>query len=147
MRLRFLLLRLRSIRSAANTYTYITKSVSLSELPSQDNTGHFGPFQTCRYTAYYSFCGHEETVFRRSTWLIVAGVCAVCSVIALAAFCLFSVLHVAIQLQRREIMVTFPRAVFLKLITASVAGNLKCTKYVSDRKIARRKRAETCVAS
>ncbi len=23
----------------------------------QDNTGHFGPFQSCRYTAYYSFCG------------------------------------------------------------------------------------------
>ncbi len=26
----------------------------------QDNTGHFGPFQSCKYTAYYSYCGGDH---------------------------------------------------------------------------------------
>jgi len=89
-------------------------------LPSQDNTGHFGPFQSCKYAAYYSFCG-SDTYFQASSWLLAAGVCAVFSVIALAAFCLFSILHVSMQLQRREIMVSFSRAVFLKFVTACIA--------------------------
>ena len=40
----------------------------------------------------------------------------------MAGVALFSVLHVAMQLQRREIMVSFQRAVFLKLVLASVSA-------------------------
>ena len=74
----------------------------ISGLPSQDNTGHFGPFQTCKYAAYYSFCG-TDTYFQPSDWLIAAGVCAVFSVLALAAFCFFAIIHVVMQLQVRVV--------------------------------------------
>jgi hypothetical protein len=40
-----------------------------------------------------------------------------------AFFSLFAILHVAMQLQRKEIMVSFGRAIFLKVVAASVAGN------------------------
>ena len=50
-----------------------------------------------------------------------AGICAVIGVVSLAAFSLFAVLHVAMQLQRREIMVKFNTAVFVKVIAAAVA--------------------------
>ena len=43
-------------------------------------------------------------------------------VISLAGVALVSVLHVAMQLQRREIMVTFQRAVFLKLVLSCVSA-------------------------
>ena len=36
-------------------------------LPSQDNTGHFGPFQVCKYHGYYSFCGSESPSYRRQS--------------------------------------------------------------------------------
>ena len=44
--------------------------------------------------------------------------------VCLGFFSLFAILHVAMQLQRKEIMVSYPRAIFLKGVTASVAGNL-----------------------
>ena len=47
------------------------------------------------------FCSHV------SAWLIIAGVLSILLVISLAGVALFSVLHVAMQLQRREIMVSF----------------------------------------
>lgn len=88
---------------------------------SQDSTGHFGPFQVCMYHAYYSYCGNVTSPYKPSTWLIVAGICAIACIIALAFFCLFSILHVAMQLQRREIWVSFQKDVFFKLVFASLA--------------------------
>lgn len=55
-------------------------------------------------------------------WIVGAGICAVVAVLSLAVFSLFAVLHVAMQLQRREIWVGFGTAVFLKVIAAAVAG-------------------------
>jgi len=91
-----------------------------SGLPSQDNTGHFGPFQVCKYYATYSYCGVKD-LYSPSTWLIVGGICGIAAVLALAFFSLFSILHVAMQLQRREIWISFERAVFLKLVTSVLA--------------------------
>ena len=56
-----------------------------------------------------------------SAWIMVAGVCAIVTILALFAFCIFSVLHVAMQLQRREIWISFNKDVFLKLISSSIA--------------------------
>ena len=36
-------------------------------LPSQDNTGHFGPFQVCKYHGYYSFCGSQQAPYKRQS--------------------------------------------------------------------------------
>ena len=53
--------------------------------------------------------------------LVGAGICALIAVICLALFCGCAVLHVAMQLQRREIFIKYSRAVFLKLLLASIA--------------------------
>ena len=55
-------------------------------------------------------------------WLIVAGISAIVTVVCLGFFSLFAILHVAMQLQRKEIMVSFGRAIFLKVVAAAVAG-------------------------
>ena len=57
-----------------------------------------------------------------------AGICAVISVLSLFVFCLFSVLHVAMQLQRREIVTKFSTALFMKLVAAAVAGEWGITQ-------------------
>ena len=62
-------------------------------------------------------------LFLFPVWLVIGGVCAVIAVAALAFFCLFAILHVAMQIQRREICVTFSWAVFLKVAMAAIAGN------------------------
>ena len=65
--------------------------------------------------------------------LVAAGVCAILSVICLCLFCGFSILHVAMQLQRREIVLKYNKAVLAKLITASIAGThmyYNSTKYL-----------------
>jgi len=87
---------------------------------SQDNRGHFGPFQVCKYLTYYSYCG-GNTIYQPSTWIKVAGICGVATILALGLFSLFSILHVAMQLQRKEIWISFKRDVFAKLVTASLA--------------------------
>ena len=61
--------------------------------------------------------------FNFSAWLIVAGISAIATVVCLSFFSLFAILHVAMQLQRKEIMVSFARAIFLKVVSAAVAGN------------------------
>ena len=43
-------------------------------------------------------------------------------VISLAGVALFSILHVSMQLQRTEILVTFQRALFLKLVLSCVSA-------------------------
>ena len=53
----------------------------------------------------------------------MAGICGVATILALGLFSLFSILHVAMQLQRKEIWISFKRDVFAKLVTASLAGN------------------------
>ena len=67
-----------------------------------------------------------------SAWIKVAGICGVATILALGLFSLFSILHVAMQLQRKEIWISFKRDVFAKLVTASLAGNfiLKHEKFV-----------------
>ena len=55
-------------------------------------------------------------------WLIVAGISAIGTVVCLGFFSLFAILHVAMQLQRKEIMLSFQRAIFLKVVSAAVAG-------------------------
>ena len=62
-------------------------------------------------------------VFLFSAWIKVAGICGVATIVALGLFSLFSILHVAMQLQRKEIWISFKRDVFAKLVTASLAGN------------------------
>ena len=57
-------------------------------------------------------------------WIKIAGACSLLVVFALAGLAFFSVLHVAMQLQRREIFVKFQTAVFLKVMFASIAGEL-----------------------
>lgn len=87
----------------------------------QDNTGHFGPFQVCHYEAYYSICGSRKSQFQPSNWLFIAGICAIVTILALGAFCLFAILHVAMQLQRREISISFKKCGFLKLMSSAIA--------------------------
>ena len=53
----------------------------------------------------------------------MAGICGVATILALVLFSQCSILHVAMQLQRKEIWVSFKRAVFAKLVAASLAGN------------------------
>ncbi len=36
---------------------YVSPPTGITGFVAQDSTGHFGPFQSCKYTAYYSFCG------------------------------------------------------------------------------------------
>ena len=55
-------------------------------------------------------------------WIVVAGICAIGTVLALSAFVLFSILHVSMQLQRREIWISFKRNIFMKLIMSAIAG-------------------------
>ncbi len=64
------------------------------------------------------------TNFYFLAWILIGGISAIGSVVCLGFFSLFAILHVAMQLQRKEIMVSYPRAIFLKGVTASVAGNL-----------------------
>jgi len=91
-----------------------------SGLSSQDNTGHFGPFQVCKYLAYYSYCG-ANTIYQPSTWIKVAGICGVATILMLGLFSVFSILQVAMQLQRKEIGISYKRDVFAKLVTGSLA--------------------------
>lgn len=51
----------------------------------------------------------------------MAGICAIVAILALGLFSLFSILHVAMQLQRRVIWISFQRNVFLKVVAAAVA--------------------------
>jgi len=88
---------------------------------SQENTGHFGPFQACKYHAYYSLCGRSTAPYETTTLIVVAGICGLASIMALGLFSLFAILHVAMQLQRKEIWISFKRNLFAKLITASLA--------------------------
>lgn len=88
----------------------------------QDNSGHYGPFQKCTYyqSHYLSYC-RDTGVFKTTTWLIVGGVCAIVTVIAVALFSIFAILQVAMQLQRREIGCKYSTAVLMKLICAAVS--------------------------
>ena len=65
----------------------------------------------------------------------MAGICGVATILALGLFSLFSILHVAMQLQRKEIWISFKRDVFAKLVTASLAGNFLVEKFVKITKI------------
>ncbi|XP_040568240.1 uncharacterized protein [Lepeophtheirus salmonis] len=87
-----------------------------------DYSGHFGPFQTCRYyIGGISDC-HGQTAFRSSTWIFAAGIVAICTVVAIGVFVLFSILHVAMQLQRKSIWLKDIRtALFIKLVSSSIA--------------------------
>jgi hypothetical protein len=64
----------------------------------------------------------KKNIFSISAWLIVAGISAIGTVVCLGFFSLFAILHVAMQLQRKEIMLSFQRAIFLKVVSAAVAG-------------------------
>ncbi|XP_059079809.1 uncharacterized protein LOC131877968 isoform X2 [Tigriopus californicus] len=86
----------------------------------QDNTGHFGPFQHCKNSVYKSFCG-SDGVFQPTVWLLIAGLSAVFAILTLVLFCVFALLHVAMQIQRTEICISFKRALFLKFVTSCVA--------------------------
>lgn len=99
-----------------------------SGFASQDNTGNFGPFQTCKNVAYYTYCGGND-IYKPTTWIVVAGISAIITVVCLGLFSLFAILHVAMQLQRKEIMVSYPRSIFLKGVTASI-GVLTCLASV-----------------
>ena len=55
----------------------------------------------------------------------VAGACSILVVFSLSGLAFFSILHVAMQLQRRHICVSFERAVFLKVVFAAIAGTEK----------------------
>jgi len=103
------------------SYSPIGQSFYSAGLPSQDNTGHFGPFQVCKYHGYYSFCGSQQTYYKPSTWLLIGGICAIVTVGALSFFCLFAILHVAMQLQRRVIWISFQTDLFLKLVSSAIA--------------------------
>ena len=56
-------------------------------------------------------------------WIVLAGICGIASILALGLFSLFAILHVAMQLQRKEIWISFKRDLFAKLVSASLAGN------------------------
>ncbi len=91
--------------------------------------------QSCTITqhSHYIYCSNTVSLITNflslsAEWIIAAGVCALVSVAALAAFSLFAILHVAMQLQRREICVAFSTAVFLKVLTSSVAGEREIRK-------------------
>jgi len=103
------------------SYSPIGQSYYSAGLPSQDNTGHFGPFQVCKYHGYYSFCGSQQAYYKPSTWLLIGGICAIVTVGALSFFCLFAILHVAMQLQRRVIWISFQTDLFLKLVSSAIA--------------------------
>ena len=57
-----------------------------------------------------------------SAWLLIGGICAIVTVGALGLFCLFAILHVAMQLQRRVIWISFQTDLFLKLVSSAIAG-------------------------
>lgn len=57
-----------------------------------------------------------------SEFIKVAGACSLLVVFSLSGLAFFSILHVAMQLQRRHICVSYVRAVFLKVIFSSIAG-------------------------
>lgn len=103
------------------TYAPAGQLYYASGFPSQDNTGHFGPFQACKYLAYYSFCGQDTAPYKATSWIVLAGICGIASILALGLFSLFAILHVAMQLQRKEIWISFKRDLFAKLVSASLA--------------------------
>jgi hypothetical protein len=84
------------------------------------NQGNFGPFQIC-YDYGISVCGGGAP-FKTREFIKVAGACSLLVVFSLSGLAFFSVLHVAMQLQRREHIVSFQRAVFLKVVFSSVAA-------------------------
>jgi len=84
------------------------------------NQGNFGPFQIC-YDYGISVCGGGGP-FKTREFIKVAGACSLLVVFSLSGLAFFSVLHVAMQLQRREHIVSFQRAVFLKVVFSSVAA-------------------------
>ncbi len=43
-----------------NYFVLFTPFSGVGGYVAQDNTGHFGPFQSCKYTAYYSYCGGDH---------------------------------------------------------------------------------------
>ena len=61
-------------------------------------------------------------MFCISEFIKVAGACSLLVVFSLSGLAFFSILHVAMQLQRRIICVSYQRAVFLKVLFSSVAG-------------------------
>jgi hypothetical protein len=85
------------------------------------NAGNFGPFQVC-YGYGISVCGGYPGGFETQEWIKVAGACSLLVVFSLSGLAFFSILHVAMQLQRRHICVSYKRAVFLKVICATVAA-------------------------
>jgi len=84
------------------------------------DTGTFGPFQVCEQHGYLRIC-HDTKKIDLEVWIVVAGICAIGTVLALSAFVLFSILHVSMQLQRREIWISFKRNIFMKLIMSAIA--------------------------
>jgi hypothetical protein len=69
-----------------------------------------------------------------SAWLIVAGISAIVTVVCLSFFSLFAILHVAMQLQRKEIMVSFSRAIFLKVVAAAISGDISGHYFIENLK-------------
>ena len=57
----------------------------------------------------------------------MAGICGVATILMLGLFSVFSILQVAMQLQRKEIGISYKRDVFAKLVTGSLAGNFNVT--------------------
>lgn len=93
----------------------------LASLSDPHGQGNFGPFQIC-YDYGISVCGGYPGGFQTREFIKVAGACSILVVFSLSGLAFFSILHVAMRLQRTEICVSFARAGFLKVVFSAVAA-------------------------
>ncbi|CAG9819571.1 unnamed protein product [Phaedon cochleariae] len=81
-----------------------------------DGDGYFGPWRTCKMLLYNrERCGKDETRFKVSVTVWVAGLVAAIGVAVLGVFCILSVLQLAMLSSKEQVVMKYSIVVITKV--------------------------------
>ncbi|CAG9836204.1 unnamed protein product [Diabrotica balteata] len=81
-----------------------------------DEEGYFGPWKTCKYLLYNrERCGNNDSRFRPSVVVWIAGLVASVGVAILGVFCILSVLQLAMLNSRDQVVMKYSIVVITKV--------------------------------
>lgn len=87
-----------------------------------DEKGYFGPWRTCKILLYHrERCGNNDSKFRPSIAVWVAGLVAALGVAVLSVFCFLSVLQLAMLSSKERVVMKYSLVVIIKLALALLA--------------------------
>ncbi|XP_017768407.1 PREDICTED: uncharacterized protein LOC108556708 isoform X2 [Nicrophorus vespilloides] len=89
---------------------------------SGDEKGYFGPWKTCKLLLYHrERCGKDDSRFRPSIAVWVAGIVAASGVAILGVFCFLSILQLAMLSSKEKVLMKYSVVVIMKLAMGLLA--------------------------